>query len=220
MLIKDLVAYAISQINICRTMAFNLNVCPRVLFTSAQNNCKKELELAVSDYVEVYDGTENTSKSWSIPCTALYSCCNAMGSWDFMSLKTKTRVHWLMVTAQAVIDAMNTFDEEPVAIVVEPAVNVGNQEPNTTVMEQTSKDTAVSEPVRTEESPGVKPVPEISEQKQEMQLEVAEEEEEDPDLPKLVAQDPAEAESDDEAEDEEDEVPSPRRSTWIAGGIL
>ncbi len=31
-MMKDLVAYAVSRINICRTTAINLNVCPRVLF--------------------------------------------------------------------------------------------------------------------------------------------------------------------------------------------
>jgi hypothetical protein len=83
---------------------------------------------------------ENTSRSRNIPCIAMYPCCNAMGSWDFMSLKSKTKVHrsqWqLMVTIEAVIDAMNAFDEESVAIVAEPAVNVGTPAPNTTVMEQ------------------------------------------------------------------------------------
>jgi hypothetical protein len=40
-------------------------------------------------------------------------------------------------------------------------------------------------------------------------------------MPDLVAQDPAEAESDDEDEEgEEEEVPPLRRITRIAGGIL
>jgi hypothetical protein len=120
-LIKELVAYAVSQIYIHRFMAINLNVCPWILFTGTRINYKKELELAFGDYVEVYDGMENMSKSRSILCIVLYPCCNAMGSWEFMSLKSKPKVHWsqwqLMVTTQAVIDAMNTFDEEPVAIV-------------------------------------------------------------------------------------------------------
>ncbi len=110
------------------------------LFTGAWINYKKELELAFGDYIEVYDGMEDTSRSRNIPCIAMYPCCNAMGSWNFMSLKSKTKVHrsqWqLMVTIEAAIDAMNAFDEEPVAIVAEPAVNVGTAAPNTTVMEQ------------------------------------------------------------------------------------
>ncbi len=30
-----------------------------------------------------------------------------------------------MVTTLAAIDSMNTFDEEPVAVIAEPAVNIG-----------------------------------------------------------------------------------------------
>ncbi len=124
---------------------------------------------------------------------------------------------------------MNAFDEEPVAIVAEPAINVGTPVPSITVMEQEvpevpvpvpeDADTAVTEPVGAEESPGVEPVPEISgqEQEQEEQPQVIEEEKEDPDMLELVAQDPAEVEAED---DEEVEVLPPRRSTWIAGGIL
>jgi hypothetical protein len=139
-LVKDLVAYAVSRINIRRTTAINLNVCSRVLFTGMRVNYKKELELAFGDYVEVYDGMENTSNSRSIPCIALYPCCNATGSWEFMSLKSKTRVcrsQWQpMVTMQAVIYAMNAFDEEPVAVVAEPAVNVGTPVLHTPIVEQ------------------------------------------------------------------------------------
>jgi hypothetical protein len=89
-MVKDLVAYAVSWINIRRTMAINQNVCPCVLFTGMRVSYKKELELAFGDYVEVYDGTDNTSKSRSIPCSALFPCCNSTGSWEFMSLKSKT----------------------------------------------------------------------------------------------------------------------------------
>jgi hypothetical protein len=127
-MVKDLVAYAVSRINIRRTTAINLNVCPRVLFTGMRINFKKELELAFGDYVEVYDGTDNTSKSRSIPCIALFPCSNSTGSWEFMSLKTKTRVRrsqWkVMMTTQTVIDAMNAFDEETVPVVGELALNV------------------------------------------------------------------------------------------------
>jgi hypothetical protein len=90
-LVKDLVAYAVSRINIRRTTVINLNVCPRVLSTGMRINYKKELELVLGDYVKVHDGTENTSKSRSIPCIVLYPCCNATGSWEFMSLKTKNK---------------------------------------------------------------------------------------------------------------------------------
>jgi hypothetical protein len=168
-----------------------------------------------------------------MPCIALYPCCNATGSWEFMSLKSKTRVRWSqwqpMVTTQAAIDAMNAFDEEPIAVVAEPAVNVGAPVPSTPVMESVPEvpvpvldntDTVIIEPVGAEVSPGVESVlvPENSDQEEQP---AAVEEEEDPAMPELVAQDPAEAESDDEAEkEEEEEVPPPRRSTRIAGGVL
>ncbi len=110
-------------------MAINLNVCLRVLFTGMRVNYKKELELAFGDYVEIYDGTDNTSKSRSIPCIALFPCCNSTGLWEFISLKSKTRVcrsQWkVMVTTSAVIDMMNGFDEETVPVAGEPALNIG-----------------------------------------------------------------------------------------------
>jgi hypothetical protein len=39
-------------------------------------NYKKELELAFGNDVEVYNGMDNTLKSRSIPCIALFQCCN------------------------------------------------------------------------------------------------------------------------------------------------
>jgi hypothetical protein len=204
-LVKDLVAYAVSRINIRITTAINLNVSPRVLFTGMRINYKKELEIAFGDYVEVYDGTDNMSKSRSVPCIALYPCCNATGSWEFMSLKSKTRVRhsqWkLMVMTQAVIDTMNAFDEEPVAVVAEPAINVGTPTPTTTIVEQVPEstvqvqvDTGGIEPERGEETPGVEQVPDATEQCQEQELQLPEvvAEEDDPEMPALVAQDPAE----------------------------
>jgi hypothetical protein len=77
-----------------------------------------------------------------------------------------------LVTTQAVIDVTNAFDEEPVAIVAEPAINIDTLVPGTPVVESDPEvpvhvpvdtDMAVSEPVGTEESPGVEPVPEILE---------------------------------------------------------
>jgi hypothetical protein len=46
-LVKDLVMYAVSRINICRTTALNVNVCPKVLFTGLRVNYKKELNPSV-----------------------------------------------------------------------------------------------------------------------------------------------------------------------------
>jgi hypothetical protein len=152
-----------------------------------------------------------------------------------MSLKSKTRVRrsqWQpMVTTQAVIDAMNAFDEEPVAIIAEPAINVGAPVLSTPIMESVPEvpvpvpvdtDVGIPEMVGAEESLGVEPAVGLENLGKGEQPAVLGEEE-DPEMPDLVAQDPAEAVSDDEGEDEEEEeeeVPPPRRSTRIAGGVL
>jgi len=115
-MVKDLVAYAVARLNIKRTTAINQNVCPRVLFTGIKVNYKKELTLAFGDYCEVYDGTDNTSASRSIPCIALYPNNNSTGSWNFMNLQTKQRVRrsqWkLMVTTELIIDVMIFFEDK------------------------------------------------------------------------------------------------------------
>jgi hypothetical protein len=115
-LVRDLVAYAVSRLNIRHTTAINLNVCPTVLFSGVKVNYKKELELGFGDYAEVYDGTDNTATSRSVPCIALYPCHNSTGSWEFMNLKTKKRIRrsqWTkMVTTENIIDIMNFFEDE------------------------------------------------------------------------------------------------------------
>ena len=68
MMVKDLVAYSVAHMNIKRTTAINCNTCPKVLFTGSKINYKRELALAFGDYCEVYDGTDNTLASRSIPC--------------------------------------------------------------------------------------------------------------------------------------------------------
>jgi hypothetical protein len=80
-LVEDLVVYAVSCLNISRTTALRENVCPRVLFTSISVGCKKELQVAFSDYVEVYEGMDNTSRARSSVCIALYPTSIASGSW-------------------------------------------------------------------------------------------------------------------------------------------
>ena len=82
-MVKDLVAYAVARINIKRTTAINQNVCPRV------SSPEKELQLPFGDYCEVFDSTDITAASQSIPCVALYPNGNSTGSWTFMNLKTK-----------------------------------------------------------------------------------------------------------------------------------
>jgi len=91
-LVKDLVAYAVSRLNIRHTTSLNGNVCPRVLFTGVPVDYKKELLLAFGDYVEAYEGTDNTSRARSSAGIALYPASNAAGSWILWKIETRTRV--------------------------------------------------------------------------------------------------------------------------------
>jgi hypothetical protein len=113
-LVKYLVAYTVAQINIQRTSAVNCDVCPKVLFTGLKVNYKKELELGFGDYCEVYDGTDNTSKSRTSPCIALCPSNNATGSWEFLSLTTNKCIQctqWQkMMTSEVIINMMNSYD--------------------------------------------------------------------------------------------------------------
>ncbi len=77
-LVKDLVAYAVAQINIQHTSAINWNMCPSLLFTGLKVNYK-ELELGFGDDCELFDGTDNTSKSNTIPGIALCPSNITMG---------------------------------------------------------------------------------------------------------------------------------------------
>jgi hypothetical protein len=106
-LVKDLVAFAVSRINIERSATINQTVAPKVLFTGLRLDFRKELGLAFGDYCEVFDGTDNTSRARSVPCNALYPCNNASGSWTFFNLITKQRIRrslWQkMVTTEGII---------------------------------------------------------------------------------------------------------------------
>ncbi|MFN9982580.1 MAG: hypothetical protein ACK53Y_21815, partial [bacterium] len=117
--VKDLVTYAVARINIQTTKAINQTVVPKVLFTGLRVDFK-ELSLAFSDYCEVYAGTDNTSRSRTVPCIAFYPCSNAAGSWTFYNLVSNTRIRrsqWKkMVTTSLVIDTINHL-----SLVNEPA---------------------------------------------------------------------------------------------------
>jgi len=110
--VKDLVAYCVSRLNLMSTTALNGVLSPRVLFTGIKPNYKRELSLAFGDYVEVHNGTTNTSKERSIPCIALYPLGNSTGSWLFWSISTRSYVRrstWVkMVTTQLVTTAMDS----------------------------------------------------------------------------------------------------------------
>ncbi len=122
--VKDLVAYVVSRLNLRRTAALQGTLSPRVLFTGNKPNYKKELSLAFGDYVEVHNGTANTSKERSLPCLALYPVGNSTGTWLFWSISTRQyirRSSWIkMVTTELVTSAVNTIAEEEEPILPEP----------------------------------------------------------------------------------------------------
>jgi hypothetical protein len=90
-LVWDLVGYAVSRLNIRRTQALSDNVCPRVLFTGVPVPYK-ELAVAFGDYVEAYEGTDNTPGARSAACIALCPAGNASGSWALWKISTRVRV--------------------------------------------------------------------------------------------------------------------------------
>jgi len=75
-----------------RSTAVNSNICAMGRFIGIKLDYRKELLLGFGDYCEVYDGTNNTSKRRTVPCIALYPCCNYTGSWAFYNLLSKTRI--------------------------------------------------------------------------------------------------------------------------------
>jgi hypothetical protein len=115
-LVKDLVAYAVSRINIQRTSALSENIVPRVAFTGMPVQYQKELRFAFGDYVEAHKGTDNTSRPRSAACIALFPVGNSTGSWQLFKISSRTRVRRTnmvkLVTSSLVINAMNAIAEE------------------------------------------------------------------------------------------------------------
>jgi hypothetical protein len=87
-----------------------------VLFTGAPVDYKKELLLAFGDYVEVYDGTKDTSRYCSFACVALSLVGNASGSWALWKIETRIRERRTnmvkFVTSDLIKQAMNVITKE------------------------------------------------------------------------------------------------------------
>jgi len=137
-LVKGLIAYVVSRLNIRRTMAQSEIVCPRVLFTGAPVDYRKELQVAHGDYLEAYEGTENTLRARSAVCIAMYPAGNLSGSWILWKIETRTRVRRtnmrMMVTLDLIIQAMNATAAE--SAIVEEILEQGEvvmQQPAETV---------------------------------------------------------------------------------------
>jgi hypothetical protein len=131
--VKDLVAYTVSSLNIRCTTSLNENICPRVLFTGVPVDYKKELLLAFGDYVEAYEGTNNTSRARSSACIALHPASNAAGSWILWKIETRTRVRRSnvkkMVSTDIIIQAMNSVANESQLEEPEEVEEVARQQP-------------------------------------------------------------------------------------------
>ena len=68
------------------------------------------------DYVEAYEGTDNTSRPRSAACIALFPVGNATGSWQLFKISSRARV-WRtnmvkMMTSGLIVDAMNAIAKE------------------------------------------------------------------------------------------------------------
>jgi hypothetical protein len=113
--VLDLVGYAVSRLNIRHTQALSANTCPRVLFTGTPVPYS-ELSVAFGDYVEAYEGTDNTSEARSAACIALCPVGNSTGSWTLWKLETHMRVRRTnfqkLVTSELVIRAVNALTDD------------------------------------------------------------------------------------------------------------
>jgi hypothetical protein len=115
-LVGDLVAYAVSRLNIRLTTALSEKICPKVLFTENPVNYRKELQLAFGDYIEAYESTMNTMMQWSSACIALHPAANSTGSWILWKIDTRSRVRRSkmvkLVTSKNIIKTINAIAQE------------------------------------------------------------------------------------------------------------
>jgi len=107
-----------------------------VLFTGTKPNYNKEFSLSFGDYVELHNGTDNTSKERSVGAIALFPVGNTTGSWQFWCFGSRSYVRrstWTkMVTTDVVTRTMNNFAlQDPLLALPVPALPVpGAEQPN------------------------------------------------------------------------------------------
>jgi hypothetical protein len=124
-LIPELVAYAVSRLNLRRTTAAMNQVAPRVALTGRKVRAARELGLAFGDYCEVLDPkvvgvaekSRRTSEERTESCIALHPFSNEVGSWKFLNLKTNSVVRrsvWTkQFTSPVVIARMTELAQSP-----------------------------------------------------------------------------------------------------------
>jgi hypothetical protein len=112
---KDLVGDLVSTLKIHRTHALSENICPCILFTGVPVPYK-ELIIAFGDYIEAYEGMDNTSGARSSACVALCPVGNSTRSWTLWKLDTRVHVRrtnfkrW--VTLELVNNSRNALGQE------------------------------------------------------------------------------------------------------------
>ena len=124
-LVPELVAYAVSRLNIRRTTAAMNQVAPRVAMTGRKVRANRELALSFGDYCEVTDPkvvgvaekSRRTGEERTESCIALYPFCNEVGSWKFLNMKTNSTVRrsvWnKQFTSEVVIARMTELAHAP-----------------------------------------------------------------------------------------------------------
>ena len=118
MMIKDLVKYCVSRINLKRPNNSTAEESPRVAFTGRKPNFIKELSIGFGDYCEVYQNnvkSNDACQDRTVPCIALWPAGNATGSWWMLNTKTNKRMrssNWTkLVTNDMIIRVMNNIAE-------------------------------------------------------------------------------------------------------------
>jgi len=175
--------------------------------------------LAFGDYCEVYDGTDNTSRSRTVPCIALHPCNNATGSWTFYNLHTNVRIRrsqWTKLpTTQLIVDVVNAIDPDSPPNVLDVIQPVGEQ-PAITASPEVTPPAVPADTVPDAVPPVENPIAAPSDNPPEAAEvpvgddaavpELVEEvvDDDDGDLPALEPQ-TADDESDDEADDDDDD---------------
>jgi hypothetical protein len=75
------VAYVVSRIIIQHTTTLEDTIASKVAFTGIPVYYHKDVKLSLGNYLEAYEGMDNTSHPCSSACVALYPVNNAAGSW-------------------------------------------------------------------------------------------------------------------------------------------
>ena len=116
MMIKDLVKYAVSRMNLKKSSSNGEVESPRVAFTGRKPNYVKELSIGFGDYCEVYRNnvtSNDVTQARTVPCIALRPAGNATGSWWMLNMKTKMRLrtsNWTkLVTTDTIVQVINAM---------------------------------------------------------------------------------------------------------------